>query len=151
MRRPTVVSIMPSKPPLCSIYYYNIYKGTVLRLPVQQTRNNDDGGKCRTIVRRWFCRRIKVTRLPIHIMTCSRTSIPKRLFPQQVGQFVGPRLFDVLRHGHQRVRISWFAFPEPYLEFRIAVADFGSEPDITGFYTVLVHVQVQILRQGNTN
>lgn len=76
---------------------------------------------------------------------CTRTSIPKRLFPQQIGQLVGPRLFYVLGHRHQRVRISRFAFPEPYLEFRVAVADFSGEPDVTGFYAVLVHVQVQIL------
>lgn len=82
---------------------------------------------------------------------CTRTSIPERLFPQQIRQLIGPCLFDVFRHGHQRVRIARFAFPEPYLEFRVTVADFGGEPNVTGFYTVLVHVQVQILRQSDIN
>lgn len=71
------------------------------------------------------------------------------MFPQQVGQLVGPRLFDVFGHGHQRVRVARFTFPEPYFEFSIAIADFSGESDVTGFYTVLVHVQVQILQHNN--
>lgn len=72
------------------------------------------------------------------------------MFPQQVRQLVGPSLFYVLGHGHQRVCVARFAFSEPYFEFRVAVSDFGSEPNVTGFYAVLVHVQVQVLRRKKT-
>lgn len=74
------------------------------------------------------------------------TSVFQRLLPENPGQFFGPGLLHLLRHGLQGERVVRLALPEPDLELCRTVSDLRRQPDVRRLYAVLVNVNVQVLK-----
>jgi hypothetical protein len=78
------------------------------------------------------------------------TSVSKRLFPQEVTEFLGPGLLDVFTRALQRIRVAGFSLAEPNLEFCRRVSDDSGQTDVCRFDTMFVDINIEILRKRCT-
>jgi len=75
------------------------------------------------------------------------TSVSKRLFPQEITEFLGPGFLDVFTRALQRICIAGFSLAEPNLEFRRRVSDDSGQTDVRRFDTMFIDVDIEILRK----
>jgi len=59
-----------------------------------------------------------------------QTSVSFRLLPEQLGDLLGPGIFNILRHALQHPRVIRFSFPEPNLELGGRIARVRCEANI---------------------
>jgi len=59
-----------------------------------------------------------------------QTSVSFRLLPEQLGDLLGPGIFNILRHALQHPRVIWLSFPEPNLELGGRIARVRCEANI---------------------
>lgn len=75
------------------------------------------------------------------------TSVSKRLFPQEIAEFLGPSFLYILAGALQRVRVSGLSFPKPYLELRRGISYHRCQSNVRCLYAVLVDVDIKVLQK----
>jgi len=78
---------------------------------------------------------VKVFVMNVNVYTkisssATQTSVSFRLLPEQLGDLLGPGIFNILRHALQHPRVIWLSLPEPNLELGGRIARVRCEANI---------------------